>query len=635
MKKFSAILLIGLLSFVSCTKGPGETKTVEGLSLTAALTGDLDVSWKAGDAVGVIGVAAATDPSSDGNAVRMEASSDGKSVTLKDTGCRFIPDETIPVHKFVGFSPYAESVKDPSAIAVKVPSSQVQDEAGSLSHILNYVPFCGKASVESPLGGTVVKIQMAPAAAVLKIPVVTGENSANKVTLTAAEGAPALTADTATLDSGSGVITAAAPQTTVEVKVTKAMAPSTETRYVYAAVLPGDFTGYTLTADILTDAGHRTVVFDGAKFEAGKIHELKEAVLGPDAFKVDMTAIAFDKSFVYDVKDADGKVIAAVCNEYLGATVNQQAVVVYGLTSEGKINAEAGLVARVLKSAAAGQYMTYGDVTAEELVHGGLYSFSAGYSKSGTSKALQNVYVAENPDGSTSVSAEAPEHVTDATVEPSVLVLSDRKDTYPYKLVKVGKTIWTAEDLRTTLLPDGTDISTTDASVYSEDSKVTAEGGPKPRCIIYNNIVYYNGYCAGAFPVEVGDYKDKSTMPGVIAPEGWKVPTGSKNGDWGVFAAFVKTSSQLTTDGNNVTNFGATFHGRVAQNGTQTDGTAGIIYWSSSMNYDASKNPSIRAYFIKITEGGVATAPSAGSGTTIYLGFGIRLVKMGAIQINS
>ncbi len=633
MKKNIFLLCgVALLILSGCdknSKSEGEYSADKALKFSIELPVLTDspsaLAWGQGDEVGIFPEAAKSAATKAG--AEPAARFEWKSGNLfSETTTAFMPDESIPTHKFVSFYPFVEA-SDPEAVPVVVASKQKQARADDFASVKAQSIMYGSGSVSTPMDGATVRIPMAAATAILQIPVLTGEVVANRILVYVDDDAPYLAASAATMDARTGAISVTEGSHEIELSIATAMPASADIQYGYVNILPEDFTGKAITAEVVTSEGRRKLVFAGGNFAAGNVYMLQGAETGPLGYPADLSTIAFDKSYIYDVKDENGDVVGFICKEYLGQSVNQQAIVAYGITAEGKIDADNGLVAQVLLSSGEGQYMSYSSVDASDKVHGGTFSTSeAAYTVPGTVEAISKVWFKKADDGSSQVTAQEPEEIGTSTVEPETLVLSDREDTYAYKEVKIGKQVWMAENLKTTRLPDKTDILVSEAFTFYSQSQANTETGCKPTCIKYNDEIYYNGYCAGEFPVELGDYSDKSTMPNVIAPAGWKVPTGSTNGDLGILVKWSSPSTTLDADGNNITLFSAKFVGRANQGAYAT--TTGIIFWSASLNW---KNNRVQGYFLKVTEGNVATAASANAGTTLFNGFSIRLIKKGAI----
>ena len=175
----------------------------------------------------------------------------------------------------------------------------------------------------------------------------------------------------------------------------------------------------------------------------------------------------FSESYIYEAKDPAGNIVAIICKEYLKAS-NQQAVVVYG-TKQGSSSMvmdssnPVGLVARVLKSAPAEDYVNYTDVPETDPVHGGTYSFKSdvmAYTAEGNAAALSTVYATYDSEAQVSViTSVADENASAATLSPRTITLSDRGDSKAYKLVKIGRQIWFAENVETLKYSDGTPLT--------------------------------------------------------------------------------------------------------------------------------------------------------------------------------
>ncbi len=338
------------------------------------------------------------------------------------------------------------------------------------------------------------------------------------------------------------------------------------------------------------------------------------ATFGTPSYSIDINAIPFSDTYVYDATDADGNKIAVVVKEYLGAGPNQQAITVYPVTTGKALERSAGLVARVLKSAAEGVYTAYNDVSASDPVHCGIFNSTAGvlaYSTPGESAAAETVYVSVADDHHSTLSTSAPEGVTiSATVSPRFLVLSDRGDTHPYGIVKIGTQMWIAEDLQTTKLRDGTSLT-----LQNDGTAGTAN---TKHYWVNNGTYFYSAYCIGAIAKDTSADKNISD---VLSPTSWKVPT---KGDLNNLINFVPISAMLavnstkTPDGTNITLFGNTWVGRVTS-GTWAP-TNCPLYWSSTI----MKN-SVKVYLMKI-ETNTTNAPTISNNPSTN-GFTIRIMR--------
>ena len=231
-------------------------------------------------------------------------------------------------------------------------------------------------------------------------------------------------------------------------------------------------------------------------------------------YKVDLSSIDWDKSYVYYVVDASSNKVAMLTKEFFGATVNKQGIVVYPAVADG-YDYTKGFVAQLTHDG------TTTSVSGN--VHGGSLSVTdmddaTVVYTDGRSAVPDAVYF--DSDGNILKSKPALGTFNDYTVE-ALTVTSDVKT---HGAVKLGTQIWLAEDYKTTKLSDGTslnaysagdamwDSSTTDkiVAIYTADTK---------SAYLYN--AYALGYVTGATTLDDSNF----------APQGWRLPTRAEYKD--------------------------------------------------------------------------------------------------------
>ena len=224
-----------------------------------------------------------------------------------------------------------------------------------------------------------------------------------------------------------------------------------------------------------------------------EVSQAEYVVLAADWYSVDLGAIDFSESYIYNVRNASDELIGWVTKEFLGATVNKQAVVVYPAPSATP-DYTAGLVAQVTKAAGSDPAGNIhgGTVNSNSMTPGDISYVE------GSSAALTTVWI--KADGS-AVATSAPSGSV-STGGVSAYVLTSPSD-ISHKLAKVGTMIWTAEGYKTTKLGNGDSMNVIGATGATSSSATVAIDGDK---------YLYNSYAVSAG----------------LAPAGWDLPSPSQ-----------------------------------------------------------------------------------------------------------
>lgn len=373
----------------------------------------------------------------------------------------------------------------------------------------------------------------------------------------------------------------------------------------HIAVRPQTYAGFKLT---FTDINGSSAVKSSAKdltiarsggMNLGKVDEDIQFI---SSYSIDLSGLTFSDSFIYEAKDGDGNVVAIICKEFLTAA-NQQGIVVYGIKPGSGIARvmdsanPVGLVARVLKSGAATQYETYSDVEATDAVHGGIYSFKSdvmNYITSGAKTAISVVYATyDSETGISTISDQVVNEALPTTLSPRTLVLEDRGEEKTYKLAKIGRQIWMAENLVTAKFNDGTAIT--------KAAKAADLAGATGAMYVAVNTACYA-------------YNGDVVLSGLLAPSGWKVPT--KTDATTLLGYAGNMSYTMNFAQNNVTGFSSRYKGRVT---SKWDNTLDAAYWCSN-----AKDSSNKMQCFVVRDAG--TAPTT-AGQSYKYGFFVRLVR--------
>lgn len=212
------------------------------------------------------------------------------------------------------------------------------------------------------------------------------------------------------------------------------------------------------------------------------VSQAKFEVPSAGYYSVDLSAATFAESYIYDVKNADDKIIAQITREYLGATKDEQLVVAYHLNAQDKIDYTDGLV-----------IANGGSVNAWTMDKDAVTYLP------GDSSPLTTIWVAD--DGSVILTAQPAGSISAAYVTPCQLASPTGQK---HAIVKIGSQIWTAEGYKTTKLANGTDIAQQTTAPYATSSN--------PSVIISDDKYLYNAHAVKAN----------------FAPEGWALPSVSQ-----------------------------------------------------------------------------------------------------------
>lgn len=268
-------------------------------------------------------------------------------------------------------------------------------------------------------------------------------------------------------------------------------------------------------------------------------------------YSVSVADIDWGSSYVHYVLDSDSKKIAMLTKEYLGATVNLQAIVAYPMVG-GVADLTKGVVVEVTVDGATG-------AAPSGAVHGGSVSFTAEavtYT-AGSAAAATALYV--KADGSAIVTTEPSATYAAGTVQADVLT----SDVKSHPVVKIGLQYWLAEDFKTTKYADGTAIGTTDS---------TTEG----LLYIYADTHYlYNAFALGHGASGDSSFTDK------ISPEGWKLIVTE---DWTELTTFVGgTFANYLASGANLSLYSGVNGGKYTYSSSSEKFTAAALAYPSTL----------------------------------------------------
>lgn len=257
--------------------------------------------------------------------------------------------------------------------------------------------------------------------------------------------------------------------------------------------------------------------------------------------------------------------IAEICREYIriaAQSIDDQMIVIYPMTAGGKADLTKGLA------------IANGGSVVWDLVNN-----TCTYTP-GTESTLSKVYLA---DGVFSVSAPAGSPIN-ATVKADLLVDTRSGENFEYKITKIGTQYWMAENLKTQVYLDGTDIP---RITNNTDWNANTTGAHRlPFADTQSFLTYgafYNGYAM---------YNESG-----IAPKGWIVPS---NTEWDKLKKYIGTSSgkkmksTLTSywggttagAGTNITGFNAIAAGFYSSATSDEESGKKATFWSTSKSYN-------------------------------------------------
>lgn len=221
--------------------------------------------------------------------------------------------------------------------------------------------------------------------------------------------------------------------------------------------------------------------------------------------RIIINSLNFDKTSIYNVCDENGTLMGKICKEYLlNESIDAVALVYY--SEQLPLN---GVVLNVLGNNA--------------LVHGGLIEWNEADNTfnytAGEKNVIDLLYI--DADGNY---VEDPIDDSPALISQPYFLIDKRvTESNSYPTVKIGKQIWTRENLRTTFYADGLQIENNSSDL----SRVT-EG-----YFTSDNEIYYN-YAA--------------VLTGQLAPNGWSIPSEDA---WEMLITYVNNSSSKLKSGSN------------------------------------------------------------------------------------
>lgn len=622
-KKLLSLCLALTAVLSSCTKDPDpssrkgwdEAKALKLKGTINTVTG-IDLKWLEGQELAVFPInAKVVETKAAQHPVKVLALTNGAASDFKYTDRGFMPDNSIGNHKFAAVTPYV-ATGNPEAVECAVPS--LQD--GTSDKLMKSMPLYAMTEVTNPMDGAVILMQFKMAAAIVRIPVITGDAEVRGLTLETEEGdAPIGGKISLNLNDGSFKVL----DGSTSIASSASLPASGNVQYYYLSVLPGNHTGKKLHAKLTLAEGEREIILEGTDIKAGSVITLEDVtppvppVKTKETFEVDLSGLDFADSYIYEVKDDAGRIVAVVTKEYLGKATNQQAVVVYGTKpntggTTRVIDAAnpVGLVAQVLKSAAADEFTNYEDVSPDSPVHGGYFSFKSGeigYLSQGDLTAMTKVFaVLDNETGITTIQALADDVAKTTELSPRTFVFSDRGEEKAYKLVKICRQIWFAEDVSTYKYNDGSVIT----KVKAAELYPLTEAGCVNTASTSDRIMY------NALAIN-----DEKFLP---VNSGWKVPT---IGDFKNLIAEIPQSGMITsidgagTPGNNIALLSIQNMGRITNKSWSSTKTMDPCFWSSSASETDGQQ---QCLVVRVDP---ATVPSANSGQNIHFGFFVRLMR--------
>lgn len=280
---------------------------------------------------------------------------------------------------------------------------------------------------------------------------------------------------------------------------------------------------------------------------------------------LDLSTIDWDKSRVHTIY-YNGTIVGQVTKEYLYkiGDIDRQAIVVYPMASNGKVDLTKGFVAQVMQ-ANINSNLGY-SVDATNSIHGGSVSFNntsgiASYTP-GTDPVVTKVRIEK-----TNISIAQSSDILSLTTQPKYITDFDNNN---YPVVKIGIQYWMGENLKTEHYRDGTK-----ANVY-----------------YYDDDTYYKNIFGGLY-----DWEAVSNAAGIL-PEGSHIATFS---EYDILDTYLGSSSKGAgrklktplywadpTEANNITGFTA------LPGGYWSDHYRSIYYvavwWASTQHWPDKKD---------------------------------------------
>lgn len=249
------------------------------------------------------------------------------------------------------------------------------------------------------------------------------------------------------------------------------------------------------------DARNGDVVFQTAEGNecSVAVSQARVEIVSAGYYSVDVSAITFADSYIYDVKNSSNILIARITKEYLGATQNVQVRAAYPILASGEPDYAHGLV---LDDGGTVNAWTM-NPTAVTYAEGG----------SGT---ISTIWVKD--DGSDILTSQPSGDISAASVSPYTLTSPSGQS---HAIVKIGSQIWTAEGYKSTKDTNGDDYTLMNSGTgYSTKTS--------PAVIVTDDGKYlFNAHAVSAN----------------FAPAGWTLPSEDSNNnesDWiGGYCTFV------------------------------------------------------------------------------------------------
>ena len=305
----------------------------------------------------------------------------------------------------------------------------------------------------------------------------------------------------------------------------------------------------------------------------------------------------FRGSYVYNIR-LWGKKIGELCREYQ-RELGLSATVVYPYLTGGVYGS--GLITNTgasVKHDGTGYHASVSDRPAV------MYIYTENGSEFYTDSSLKG----REPDFGDGLQAE---RLTDA-------------DGNAYRIVKIGKQYWTAENLRTLTYPDGTPVATGLSGRAWRESGFDDSGSG--ACAVYD---YENAAAAGAFvnKVSYGVLYNRVAARKVV-PAGWKLPTESDivstlraflGSNAGTLLKESGTEHWLTGGGTDLTGFSGVGGGYRGADGFSFNDFQQVGIWWSSASLE-----SVGAVFRLSANSSVLEFNSGDNNST---GYSVRLLK--------